>query len=287
MKRSKKFKLDKEAINKIDSEYDDRNLSNYTNYEVCEEEKPRHRFLKKLVKRLIILCAVVLVINLVVLLYTGRLWFNEPKKRDYPIRGPVVTESMGEIRWKSFAKQNIQTAYIRATKGTTFEDGAFRDNWNGSKDADISVGAYHVLELDTDGTKQAEHFINAVGEDLSGRLIPAVEVRLRGLYRLLPPDYYEAADNLADFCDRIEKQYGVRPVIYCTERTYKNIVASDSRFNKDKIWYESLFSKPDEDMDWTFWTYTNRVKFSFYESGEYLHMTVFNGSEDDFKKLII
>lgn len=46
MKRSKKFKLDKEAINKIDSEYDDRDLSNYTNYEVCEEEKPRHRFLK-------------------------------------------------------------------------------------------------------------------------------------------------------------------------------------------------------------------------------------------------
>ena len=287
MKRSKKFKLDNEAINKIDSEYDDRDLSNYTNYEVYEEEKPRHRFLKKLVKRLIILCAVVLVINLAVLLYTGRLWFNEPKKRDYPIRGPVVTESMGEIRWKSFAKQNIQAAYIRATKGTTFEDGAFRDNWNGSKDTDISVGAYHVLELDTDGTKQAEHFINAVGEDLSGRLIPAVEVRLRGLYRLLPPDYYEAADNLADFCDRIEKQYGVRPVIYCTERTYKNIVVSDSRFNKDKIWYESLFSKPDEDMDWTFWTYTNRVKFSFYESGEYLHMAVFNGSEVDFKKLII
>ena len=44
-----------------------------------------------------------------------------------------------------------------------------------------------MLELDTDGTKQAEHFINAVGDDLSGRLIPAVEVRLRGLYRLLPP----------------------------------------------------------------------------------------------------
>ena len=192
-------------------------------------------------------------INLAVLFVYRQIRFNEPKKRDYPIRGPVVTESMGEIRWKSFAgKISRPCLYIRVIKGTTFEDGAFRDNWNGSKDTDISVGAYHVLELDTDGTKQAEHFINAVGEDLSGRLIPAVEVRPRGLYRLLPPDYYEAADNLADFCDRIEKQYGVRPVIYCTERTYKNIVASDSRFNKDKIWYESLFSKPDEDMDWTF-----------------------------------
>ena len=38
MKRSKKFKLDKEAINKIDSEYDDRDLSNYTNYEVYEKK---------------------------------------------------------------------------------------------------------------------------------------------------------------------------------------------------------------------------------------------------------
>ncbi len=73
--------------------------------------------------------------------------------------------------WKRFVlKQNIQTAYIRATKGTTFEDGAFRDNWNGLKGTLIYQcrHAYHVLELDTDGTKQAEHFINAVGEDLSG-----------------------------------------------------------------------------------------------------------------------
>ena len=38
MKRSKKFKLDKEAINKIDSEYDDRDLSNYTNYEVARKK---------------------------------------------------------------------------------------------------------------------------------------------------------------------------------------------------------------------------------------------------------
>lgn len=148
---------------------------------------------------------------------------------------------MGEIRWKSFAKQNIQTAYIRATKGTTFEDGAFRDNWNGSKDTDISVGAYHVLELDTDGTKQAEHFINAVGEDLSGRLIPAVEVRLRGLYRLLPPDYYEAADNLADFCDRIEKQYGVRPVIYCTERTYKTSLLQTADLTRTRYGMRACF----------------------------------------------
>ena len=59
MKRSKKFKLDKEAINKIDSEYDDRDLSNYTNYEVYEEEKPRHRFLKKLVKQLVILLSLI------------------------------------------------------------------------------------------------------------------------------------------------------------------------------------------------------------------------------------
>ena len=47
MKRSKKFKLDKEAINKIDSEYDDRDLSNYTNYEVYEEEKAASQISEK------------------------------------------------------------------------------------------------------------------------------------------------------------------------------------------------------------------------------------------------
>ncbi len=287
MKSKKKFKLDKETIDKIDTEFDDRDISGFTNYDVYEEEKPKKRFLRRLLIRLVILCVIILVINLIVLFATGQIWFNEPKKRDFPIRGPVVTEDMGEIKWKSFAKQNIQLAYIRATKGTSFEDGSFRDNWNDSADTEIPVGALHIFEPDTDGARQAEHFIETVGDDLSGRLCPAAEVKLRGLYKFLPPDYGEAADNLADFCEAIEKQYGVKPILLCTERTYKNIISGDERFEDCSIWYESLFSEPDEGVDWTFWGYTNRVKFAYYDSNSYLYMTVFKGSEKDFNKLIL
>lgn len=287
MKRSRKFKLDKEAVKKINSEFDDKDLSDYTNYDVYEEEKPKHRFLKKLIIRLVILCVIVMIVNIAILLYTGRLWFNEPKKRDYPIRGPVVTEEMGKISWKSFGSQNIQMAYIRATKGTSFEDANFRDNWNDSEKSELYTGAYHVLVLDSDGEKQAEHFIETVGDDLSGRLIPAVEIRLRGLYKLLPPDFYEASDNLSAYCDKIYEQYGVKPVIYCTSRTYSKMIEGDKRFDDCPIWYESLYSKPDENINWQFWSYTDRIKFSYYESGGYLEMAVFNGSEDDIKKFIM
>ena len=54
------------------------------------------------------------------------------------------------------------------------------------------------------------------------------------------------------------------------------------------IWYESNFSQPDDDVDWTFWEYTGRAKLQCFEkSGRHLSMSVYRYSEEEFKKLIL
>lgn len=289
LNRKKKFRLDKDAVQRIENEYDDRDLSDFTNYEPYEEQeyhKPKNKFLRKLLFRIITLCIVVLLINLVILLSTGRIWFNEPKKRDYPIRGPIITQDMGSIKWESFSQQNIQMAYIRATKSTTFKDEYFDYNWKNAKKTDLPIGALHVFDFGMDGEAQAKHFCETVGKKFDGQLIPAVQVKLYGFYWVFAPDYDDIVAELNSFIKYIEDYYGVNPVIYCNSRTYKKYI--EGNFTGCPIWYESLYSKIDESIEWTFWGYTNKVRFSYYEnSEEYLYMTVFNGNESAFEKLII
>lgn len=287
--KKKKFKLDKEAVERIEAEFDDRDLSGYTNYDVYDEqeyEKPKRKFIRKLIVRVVIICLIVLLINVIILFATGQIWFNEPKKRDYPVRGPIITQDMGKINWDKFSQQNIQMAYIRATKSTTFEDESFKSNWKNSGNTDLPVGALHIFDFGMDGTAQAKHFCETVGNKTSGRLIPAVQVKLYGFYTFFPSNYVDVTKRLNDFIKYIKDYYGVYPIIMCNSRTYNKYI--EGNFEECPLWIESLFSKIDENINWTFWGYTNKTRFSFYENNhEYLYMTAFNGDEEAFKKLIM
>ncbi len=281
-KKKKRFSLDKEAVRKIEAEFDD--CGEFTEAEVYEE-KPKHRRRRRIVFKLVLFCLLIMLINVGILLFTGRLWFNEPRKRDYPIRGPVVSESLGNVQWKRFSKQNIQMVYIRATKSTAYDDKNFEKNKKGVNGTELPAGALHIFDLSMDGKEQAEHFSKTAGK-MSGWLIPAVEVKISDLYRAITVDYDKASVRLLEYVETIKEKYGVCPVIKCDKRTYENI-ASREEFEDCPIWYESRFSKPDESIDWDFWGYSNRVKFDYYESEDYLEMTLFNGSQEKFTDMFI
>ena len=262
--------------------------------EIAEENPPKKHRLRKAIIITVIICVIVLIVDISIMLYTGVIWFNEPKKRDYPVRGPVLTEDLGEIRWNRFPKQNIQMAYIRATKSTTYVDKRFDYNWQQSASTTLPVGALHIFDPDTDGKKQAQHYSETVG-DLSGRLVPAVDIRLTGMHKVLHGDYDKITEKLVNFVEEIENTYGVRPLICCDKKTYKNIVCNENVYTRKKssnfegcpIWYESLTSKPDEDVNWTFWCFTDRAKYSYCEETEYMEVVLYRGSEEQFEKYII
>lgn len=249
--------------------------------------KPKHR-LRRFIIRLSVLCFIVIAINVGVLFFTGKLWFNQPDKNDYPIRGAVVTSDMGDMRWNVFSKQNISAVYIRATTGTSFIDENFVGNWKDSVDCDLLTGAYHVLSLRADGEKQAEYFCNAMGNSLSGRLIPSVEVDLSGLYAISPPEKDETVSRLKEFCDYIEKKYRIKPLIMCKNRCYEKYIKGE--FDDYPLWITDVFSKPENGVDWDFWCYNSRVRVKGYEnSKEYFSMFVYKDNVDieKFKRIFV
>lgn len=282
--KAKNFKLTKEARQRIENEFDGESAENFTNYDIYEE-KPKRRRWRKLIISVVIVCVLVLAVNVGLLLFTGQLWFNEPRKRDYPVRGPVISESEGKVSWNGFAEQNIQMSYIRATKSTAYEDKNFEQNKKGAADTELPVGYLHVFDLTMDGTDQAEHFADTAG-DLSGLLVPAVEVDRTGFYKIVPVDYDDLSEKLSDYVNAIERYCGRKPVIKCGKDIYENVVSREE-FDDCPVWYVSEYSKPDENVRWDFWGYSSRVKFNYYESGGYLEMTLFNGSEEEFGNMFI
>lgn len=249
------------------------------------EKRKKKSFVRKLMVRLIALGLIVLLVELGILLWSGQIWFNEPKKKDYPVRGPIMDSKCGEIFWSKFGDQNIQMCYLRATKGTNHVDESFEKNWKDSKKSKLPVGAMHVFELNSDGKEQADNFLSAVG-DMDGRLVPAVEVSPGFFTRLFAPKVSTVGTNLRDLVDRIKEKCGYAPIIKCSSQAYDKYIRGE--FSDCPIWYESVFSQPDDDIDWTFWEYTGRATLgSFEKSSRKLYFSVYRYSEEEFEKLII
>ena len=277
-KYTQEFQLDDDVVERIDNEFPDE--------EIIEEplRKSKHR-LRRFIVRFSILCIIIILINIAVLFFTGKLWFNQPDKNDYPIRGALVDSDMGEIRWDVFSRQNISAAYIRATKGTSFKDEQFKENWNSSSECELLTGAYHIFKLNTDGKKQGEYFCNVMGDSLNGRLIPAIEVNLTGFYTVIPPDKEKVVKRLSQFNKVIEDRYGVKPLIMCTNRSYEKYIQGE--FDEYPVCITDVYSEPEDGIDWDFWCYNNRVRVKGYENAkDYFSMFVYkdNIDIDTFKK---
>lgn len=253
--------------------------------EAQQERKKTGRFVRKLLLRLCIVGIILLMIEFAILLYSGQIWFNEPKKKDYPVRGPVMDDKGGEIYWSKFSKLNIQMCYLRATKSTSYVDESFEKNKEGAFHSRIPVGAIHIFDIRSDGKAQAENFLSAVG-DMDGWLVPAVEVSPGLFDRLFAPDVNKVGTNLRDFVNTVKEKTGVCPVIKCSSGAYDKYIKGE--FSDCMLWYESLYSEPDDSIDWTFWEYTSRTKLSSYEHDSHrLHMSVYRYGEDEFGKLIV
>ena len=253
--------------------------------ELPQEKRKKKSLVRKLMVRLIALGLVVLLVELGILLWSGQIWFNEPKKKDFPVRGPVMDNKCGEIYWSKFADQNIQMCYLRATKGTNYIDESFVKNWEGSKKSKLPVGAMHVFELNSNGKEQAENFLSTVG-DLDGKLVPAVEISPGLFAKIFAPKVNEVGTNLRDFVDKVKEKCGYAPMIKCSSSAYDKYIRGE--FSDCPIWYESVFSQPDNDIDWTFWEYTSRATLgSFDKSSRKLYFSVYRHSEEEFRKLII
>ncbi len=236
--------------------------------------KPKKHRLARLLIRIAVICIVIIFLNVLFFYYSGELWFNEPRKRDYPVRGAVVTEKLGKVNWEKFAGQSMSFVYIRATRGTSETDLQYKDNRRGANSTDLLCGYYHEFDFRLDGKKQAEHYIRQV-EGLDGKLVPMVKVTRYGLYRVYHKDAQETRKQLSAFLDRIYEEYGCDCIIQCDKDCYERYVKGELE-DQYYVWLISHFTEPDkEDAEWALWEYNPRGRSSAYRNkSKYYCMSV-------------
>ncbi len=231
--------------------------------------------------------AFLLFIALSVLVLSKKLRPNIFFARKYEVRGVDVSHYQGAIDWDILAGQDISFAFIKATEGSSYIDEYFYDNWKMASQTDLAVGAYHFFSFDSPAGTQAELYIHTVG-DLSGKIIPVIDVEYYGDKADNPPDKETVTEELTELLSILERHYGAKPILYTTYIVYHRYLKG--KFEDYPLWIRNVYYPPSLDMrgKWTFWQYSDTAVLEGYSGSEkYIDVNVFCGSADDLKEYMI
>ena len=172
--------------------------------------------------------------------------------------GIDVSHHQGNIPWDEwFSKSPLDTlidfVYCKATEGSTFVDSKWEQNRETLNELGITNGAYHFLNTETYSIPQAKHFLNHWKKrDID--LPPVLDVENEG-----PTDKI-LIDNMYDWLEYVEKETGVKPIIYTSLHFYETKFKNE--FKDYQFWIASYTYKPAciEDNRIIHWQFTDKGK---------------------------
>lgn len=163
-------------------------------------------------------------------------------------RGIDVSKYQGNINWTKVAKDStIKFVYIKATEGTSIQDPMYRTNITKAKKAGLLVGSYHLYSSKTTAYQQMGNIRKMIKKNEQD-LVPVLDIEGHHSGRL----YMERVDKLLEL---MEKEYGVKPIIYTSEKLYKTHFAT-KKYRKYHIFIANYRGYPS--TRFTLWQYTER-----------------------------
>ena len=201
-------------------------------------------------------------------------WFVNEKQNTI---GVDLSSYQADVDMNTLKAQGISFVYIKATEGSSWQDGRFRENWKNAKEAGLLSGAYHFFSYDSPGATQAENYINMAGTEMTGRLLPAVDVEYYGDKEQNPPLKEDVVRELTVYLNAMEQQYGVKPMIYTRSDIYEKYLKGT--FDGYPFWISSLYTPISWNYhgEWQIWQYLGRGVLEGYEGGEkYIDLNVLN-----------
>jgi len=232
---------------------------------------------------LVILLTLTFILGGGLIMMERKIGINDLCAQFYAVRGVDVSSYQGVIDWTSLAEQGISFAFIKSTEGSSLVDSQFEYNWQAAQQADLRVGAYHFFSFDSPGETQAANFIRTVPVT-DGMLPPVVDLEYYGEHIQNPPSAEHTRALLDELLALLESHYGMSPLIYVNESTYRQILAGN--YQKNDIWIRNTHIPPrlSDGRAWTFWQYSSRGRLEGYGGEYHIDLNVFNGSPAQFAR---
>ena len=216
------------------------------------------------------------------LYYEGYIWFNEPSREEYPVRGIDASEHQGAVDWSRVLQAGYGFAFIKATEGLDHVDSRFYENWEQAGAAGMTRGAYHFFTFRSPGLDQARNFIANVPVEV-GCLPPAVDIELGGNSADVP-DRESFRRELDDFLGEVEATYGRKPILYVNDESYERFIMG--AYEEYPVWNADVFWSPGlaDGRSWLFWQYSPRGRVDGIAG--FVDLDVFNGTPEEFTAFV-
>jgi len=199
----------------------------------------------------------------------------------WKVYGIDVSEYQGRIDWQEvstiFGEHKIHFVFIRATAGKDKVDSKFKRNWNAKKNPRIWQGAYHYYRPDENSIAQANNFIATVRLK-KGNLPPVLDIErissIQSLKRL--------KTGLQKWLDKVEKHYGVKPIIYSGSSYFTNYLKKE--FKNYTLWVANYNrTKIPIRHKWKIWQYSDKGRVSGIFGK--VDINVFDGKVDELRRM--
>jgi lysozyme len=197
--------------------------------------------------------------------------------------GIDISEYQDKIYWDKVKELQggypIEFVFVRATIGRRKKDAKFTKYWARAKEKKLLRGAYHYYRPNENSIEQADNFISQV-KLKKGDFPPVLDIEKLPRHQSID----SLKVGLKRWLVKIEKHYGVKPIIYSSESYYYDFLKDD--FEEYPFWIAnySAFYK-NIDSDWSIWQITENAKVEGIRGR--VDLNVYNGDSDDLKKMLI
>lgn len=211
------------------------------------------------------------------------------------------------IDWRKVAASQ-SFAFLKATQNTRTKDGWFARDWRRVSATSLARAPYHFFDPRgaSDGLAQAEHFLRTVRAagytgKRAGELPPVLDVekvpgpkRKGGKREEVCPRNLRSG-QLGAFLRRVEKEFGVKPIVYTRASFVKDCMRNDGRvFAGYPLWLARYAGNatttpkepaavPGAGAKWTFWQHTEHGKVAGVRTA--VDKDVFSGTAARLRKM--
>ena len=187
-------------------------------------------------------------------------------ENDYPqVYGVDVSFWQGSIRWDQLAlpcddagfvsgkipaarkHRPVQFAFIRVTKGHSIVDSLYQKYYNEAKNQHIPCGAYHFLTDSVSGKMQADVFLSHAQFEPND-LPPVLDVEI---------DSPTIIEKAKEWLEMVEKECGVKAIIYTNMHMYEKWVKNDPLLNSHDLWLAKPRGEMPDVPNCKFWQFTH------------------------------
>lgn len=176
---------------------------------------------------------------------------------DNNIKGIDISNNDNTIDFSGVAGDNVKYVYLKATEGKTFQDGYMDTYYNGCKNNNLKIGAYHFLVGTSEPEDQAQNFYDTI-KKYTWDLIPMLDVET---------EFDELTDYVLRFINKFNEltsESNLKLGIYSYTRFISGLTSIKDSISNMPFWEANYNYEPWNLAD-TF--FSNRIGHQYTETG--------------------